>query len=105
MFIVLEMNTFDVGTNTFCTSDKLFSAGDEPIENAHSNFSHTHTASYQRFSNRTYLDKVAIHKYSPLKTGGSFHALILTSEYATPTTYIWNSVFCWTNRPLSTHVD
>ena len=36
--------------------DEHFSAGDEHVANAHSNFSHTHTASYQRLPNRTYIE-------------------------------------------------
>ena len=66
-----------------------------------------HTASYQRLSSRTYREIIAthtppvltfenglstLHRYSPLKTGKSYHALILTSHYATPTSYIHNSV-------------
>ena len=41
-------------------------------------------AHYQRLSNKIHLEMIAPHKYSPLKTGGSSHALILTSEYTTP---------------------
>ena len=45
-----------------CANDEQFSAGDE-----------------------LYLEMLATHGYSPTKTGGSYHSLILTSEYATPT--------------------
>ena len=70
--------------NTFGSSDKHFSAGSKYVQNVHSNFTHTHTAtySYQQLSNRTCLEMIArgaIHVY---------HALILTSEYAMPTRYI-----------------
>ena len=43
---MLETNTFGTGKNAFCASDKHFSAGNERVENARSNFTHTHTASY-----------------------------------------------------------
>ena len=82
------------GMNMFCTSDERFSAGDKHIENAHSNF--TYTAGYQPLSNRTYIKMIATHRYSPSKTGGSYHTLLLASEYAIPTSYIRNSILCWT---------
>ena len=72
------------------------------VENSRLNFSHTHRASYmymyQRLSNITYLQMIATHRYSPLKTGGSYHTLILTSEYTIPTSYIHvrNSICYWT---------
>ena len=89
----------------FCTSDQRFSAGDKRDENVHvhSNFSPTpptHTASYQQLSNRTYLNMIATHRYSPSKMSSSYHSVILTSNYATPTSYIRNSVF-WTKPPSS----
>ena len=97
MFIVLETNTFCVGTNAFCASDKRFSAGDEGVENARSKFSPTQLH-YQRLSNRTSLEMTATHRYLPLKTGSSYNALVLTSKNATPTSYIRNSVLCWTKQ-------
>ena len=45
MCFTLEMNAFHAG-------GEHFSAGDERAENASLNFSHTHTASYQRLPNR-----------------------------------------------------
>ena len=36
-----------------------------------------------------------------LLTGSSYHAFVLTSEYAIPTSYICNSVLCWTKRSSS----
>ena len=56
--------------------------------------SHSYTCSYQRFSSRHYL-KIATHRHSPSQTSNS-HTLILTCEYAPPTSYIHNSVLCWT---------
>ena len=47
MFIVLGTNTFGVG--------------DKHIEKAHSKFTHTHTASYQCLSSRTYFEMIATH--------------------------------------------
>ena len=100
----LKLNMFNAGDEHFCCWRltllvlggelvlhwKCFSAGDEHIENPCSNFSHSHTASYQQLSNRTYmyLEMIATHnKYSPSVTGGSYHTLVLTSEYAPPTSY------------------
>ena len=63
----------------------------------YSNFSHTHKASFQRLPNRTYVEMIATHRYSSPKTGGSYHALVLTSEYAitlqTSTSYIYAIMF------------
>ena len=39
----LEMNGFGTGDEHFSAGDEHFSAADELIENACSNFSHTHT--------------------------------------------------------------
>ena len=58
---------------------------------------HSYTCSYQQLSNKTFL-KIATHRYSPSKMNGSY-ALILTCEYATPTSYIRISVLYWTKRP------
>ena len=77
-------------TNTFCAGDEHFSAGDEHVENAWLIFSHTHIASYQQLPKRTYVEMNATHRYFPPKTGGSYHTLVLISEYATPTTE-WSS--------------
>ena len=74
--------------NTFCASDERFSAGDKRVENARSNQPHIHTASYQQLSSRIYLEMVATHGYSIPKTGSSYHTLILTPEYITPTSFI-----------------
>ena len=85
------------GKNAFCASDEYFSAGGESIENERSNFNppspHTHTASYQRLSSKTYFKMIATHRYSPSKTGGSYHILILTSEFATLTICIYTIEF------------
>ena len=43
---------------------------------------------YQRHSNRTYLEMIATHRCSPSKMGGSYYAVVLTSEYAIPISYI-----------------
>ena len=97
-----------LGTNVFFTSDehfdardKCFGAEDEQAEKVGLNFSHTHAASYQRLPNRTFLEMIAPHWCSPPKTGGSYYALVLTSEYTTSTSYIHNSILCWTERPSS----
>ena len=45
----------------------------------------THTQLATCISNRTYLEMIATHRYLPLKMGGNCHALVLTFEYATPT--------------------
>ena len=49
------------GTNTFCTSDKCFSAGDKRVENVLSNFIDTHT---------TYLEMIVTHRYSCTSENG-----------------------------------
>ena len=81
------------GTNAFCASNQCFSTGDKRTENARSNFILTHT---QRLSNKSTLEVIATDRYSPPKTSGSYHALVLNFEYAIPTSYICNSVLCWT---------
>ena len=43
----------------FVLETNTFGAGDKLVENAHSNFSHTHTASYERLPNRTYVEMIA----------------------------------------------
>ena len=67
-------------TNTLLAEDEHFSAGDQRVENARSNFMqpHTHTASYQRLPNRSYVEMIATHKYSPPKTDG------ITLAYSPP---------------------
>ena len=42
-FIVLEVNSLALELNEFCAGDKPFSARDKHVENARSNFSHTHS--------------------------------------------------------------
>ena len=70
-FIVLETNTFGVGTNAFSTSN-------EHVDNAHLNYDSC-TSDFQL------TEMIATHRCSHMKTGSSYHALVLTSEYATPT--------------------
>ena len=93
-FIVRQANAFSAGKNALCVSDERYIAGDERVENARSNFNpiQLHTRSYQRLSNRTSLE-IATHRYSPSKMCGS-HALELTREYATPTSFYtqWRSL-------------
>ena len=66
---------------------------------------HRYTCSYmyQLFSSRA-CHETATHRHSPSKTGGS-HAPVLTCEYATPTSYIRNSVLCWTTCKRQLQVD
>ena len=70
-----------------CTSDEHFSARDECINNMRVEISagNIQLYNYQQLSNRTYLKMIATHRYSPPKTGGNYHALILTSVYTTYT--------------------
>ena len=97
---------FARGMNAFCSSDERFSAGDECVENARSNLSplplHTHSyiCSYQRLSNRNSFE-ITTHRCSRSKASGRYHAFVLTSKNATPTSYISNSVPWWTKRPSS----
>ena len=48
---MLEANAFGAG-------DEHFSDGDERIGNTRSSFSHTHTASYQQFLSRIYVEMI-----------------------------------------------
>ena len=36
---------------------------------------------------------------------GSHHALVLTSKYATPTSYVHNSVLCWTKTTFKVDIE
>ena len=47
---------------------------------------YTHTASYKQTLNRPYVEMITTHRYSSPKMR-QFHALVLTSEYASPTSY------------------
>ena len=84
-----------------------FGAGDKRVENSHSNFSPTplptHTASYQQLSKATFIEMIATHRYSSSKTGSCYmyHTLVLAPKYATPTSYICNSILCWTKQHSS----
>ena len=69
MHFVLQMYSFGAGDECLCAGDEHFSAKDERVENAHSNFTHAHRASYQRLPNKTYIKTIASHSYSPLKMG------------------------------------
>ena len=55
-----------------------FRAGDKQVENVRSNSSYTHTASYQRLPNRTFVEMIASHNYSPSNTGAIHVAEIQT---------------------------
>ena len=55
----------------FRAGDEHFSAGDECVENECFKLQ-THKTSYQRLLNKTYVDMIASHSYSPLKTGDSY---------------------------------
>ena len=102
MFCAIAQNTFFL----VYYSDERFSAGDERVESAFKLLPNTAThvhCSYQQFSSKASC-KIATHRDSPSKTSGSY-ALVLTCEYATPTSYIWNSLLCWTKRPSSHQVD
>ena len=88
------VHTLKLEANTFRARDEHFSASNEHIENARSEFSHvhththtcvrththtyTHTASYQQLANSTYLyvEMIGNHRYSPPETG-VFHCTTL----------------------------
>ena len=59
------------------------------VENARSNFNHTHTASYQRLPNRPQINMIATHKYSPPKTGG------ITLSYSPPNTHYIHKLYIY----------
>ena len=86
MLLLTSENDITLQANAFIASDEralcwsgdehlvlemnAFRAGDEHAENAHSNFSHTHThtASYQRLPNKTYIEMIASRNYSVPRT-------------------------------------
>ena len=69
-------------TNAFCTGDKYFSAGDDCVENVPANFTHTATIATSDFQTdlTAYVEMIATHRYSPLKTGS------FTLSYSPPST-------------------
>ena len=62
----LVMNTLVLEMNQLITS---FQTSASPT--------HSYISSYQRLSKRTFLE-VNTHRYSPLKKGSGYHALVLT---------------------------
>ena len=68
------------------------STGDERVENAHLNLSHTHTASFERLSNRIYVEMIASHSYIYLRK----LALSATLRRAKRYQYI---ALNWSSRP------
>ena len=56
---------FNFFSNSMIRGQTYSTAGHKRVENQkeHSNFSNTHTASYQRLPNRTYIKMIAIHRY------------------------------------------
>ena len=76
----------------FCPGREHFSPGDDCINNAPSNFSHTHTASYQRLPNRPYVEMIATHKYSPPIRAVSCSCTHLR-VYATSTSCVYPKAF------------
>ena len=74
MFIACNEHVFcRLGDEHLALEMNEFRNGDEHIDSAHSNFSHTHThtASYQRLPNETYVEMITTHNYmySPPRTG------------------------------------
>ena len=92
VFIVLQMNTFGLGKNTLCTSDKRFSAEDEPIKNMCSNFRprqlHVYTVATGEFQakihSRLLLTGIYLRKWV---------VTVLTCEYAA-SQVIYTSILC-----------
>ena len=100
-FIVLQMNTLAQGERMHCALVTNILALDTNTLKVciQTSAPHSYTCNYQQFSHRASLG-IATHRRSPLKTGCS-HTLVLTYEHATPTSYIHNSILCWTKRPSS----
>ena len=101
--IMLQMNTSGTGPNAFCAGEEHLSAGDEMRWECAFKLqppADTQLATSE-FQTKIYRGDC----YSPSKTGGSYHVLVLTSEYATPTSYMYmyirNRALCWTKRPSS----
>ena len=59
--------------------------------NALKMLAHTSAPHNQQLSNRTFT--IATHRYSPSKTGGRYHTLVVTSKHATPTSDIYAIAF------------
>ena len=107
VFIVLETNTFGGGWGGVRTHFALLTNALVPETNSsktrfQTSPAHRLSYSYQRLSNRTYLEMIASHRYSPSKTGGSYHALVLASKYATLTTFsVEHALICKTGGFLA----
>ena len=77
-------------TDAFCAGDKHFSAGDERVENECSNFSHTHTASYQRLPSKAYVEMIASHSCSRSNTSA---IMLWRSKRYLQVLYMYNGIF------------
>ena len=92
--------------SAFCARHERFSPGDECVENARSNFSPTlplpHSYLLVTFKQNLPWDDCYSHVHVlTSEMDGSYHALIVTSKYATPISYICNSILCWNKWPSS----
>ena len=77
--------------NTFCTGDEH--AEDECIENVCSNFSRTHAQLATMATSKQALCQEDCYSQVLTFENGRFHTLVLTSEYATPTSYTYTLAF------------
>ena len=100
-FIVLQTNTLAGRKNAFCATciaqnafflqyycDERFSTGDERVESALKLPAHTTTRVGTSDFKQNFYQNCYTHRHSPSKTGLS-HTLVLTCEYATPTSHIY----------------
>ena len=77
-------------TNALCAGDGHYSAGDERIENAHSNFTPTHiTASYELLPNKTCLELTS--------ENGDYHAAEI--QKASSRTIVSSVALNWSSSP------
>ena len=78
----------------FRAGDEHFSAGDKHIENVRFNFSHTHTQLATSDSKQTLCrDDHDCYSHVLTSENGRYHALVLTSEYVTSTSYTYTIAF------------
>ena len=88
----METNTFGSGDKHIFALEINTSLLEMDVLNLRSNYSHTHTASYRQLSNQSYFEMITPTLVLTFENG-KYHALVLTSEYATPASYVYAIAF------------